>query len=139
MTEQFMETWEANVNELGESFSTFPWQNEECYKQYLAQSYYYAIHSVRLLQFAADETSDPELKDRLLDLLKDEMGQENLALNDLRNFGVDIESYPELEETKELYEQIYEGIDLHGPAAILGYAITLGGFQHEKLLLWLSN
>ena len=124
-------TWDENVTKLEEGFLAFPWDNERAYAAYLAQTFYYVTHSVKLLEYAAN-VADPELKECLLHHVEEENGHEKLALNDLEKLGYSLEDFPESPESKEMYEAIYKGIDDHGPAPIIGYAMALEGLSARQ-------
>lgn len=129
--EIFLEHYNKYVDELGNDFENFPWENEDAYCAYLAQAYYYVTHSTKLLQYAADR-SEGALKECLLHHIEEEKGHELMALNDFKKFGRSIDDYPELPETKLLYSAVYKGIDECGPEAIMGYSFALEGISAQK-------
>jgi hypothetical protein len=126
---QVKAAFEKNVAMLDSYFMSLPWNDKEFYAKYLAQTYYYIIHSTKLLKFAADHSKNPELTECLLHHVSEENGHEFWALGDLKKLGYKIEAFPEETSTKDVYGAIYRGIETYGPAAIVGYAIALEGMS----------
>lgn len=121
------EFFDANIGRLDQAMVNFPWEHKSCYVRYLSETYRYIIHSTKLLEYAADKSKDPGLKSCLMSHVHDEKGHDNWALSDLKNLGASTEDSDELDETTSLYQTIYEGIEKHGPAPIIGYALALEG------------
>jgi len=129
---EVIDVWEKNLPKLEKEFVNFPWEDERSYGNYLAQTYRYIIHSCKLLRYAAQKTEHSDLKKCLLHHDAEEDGHENLALNDLKKMGFSLEDFPELKETKVIYDTIYDQIDQYGPAAIIGYAMALEGLSARR-------
>jgi thiaminase len=122
--ENFTKTLEQGTKETIDVFDDLPFENIEFYKNYMAQTYYFVIHSVKLLQLAHDHTTEKNLKDTFLKHIQEELGHEKMAQQDLRKMGFEVEQIPELQATKDLYSQIYDSIPSE-PLSIFGYATCL--------------
>lgn len=127
--ESIVRVLDKEVPKLAKTFLEFPWENEECYSHYLAQSFFYVTHSVKLLKYAAEKTQNQDLKSCLLHHIEEEVGHELLAKNDLQRLGYNLNDFSEDPLTERIYQRIYEGIDRHGPAPIVGYAMALEGIS----------
>lgn len=127
-----MNCFEDNMPRLERAFVNFPWENKAAYVEYLSQTYKYIQHSTKLLLFASTKTMDLELKNCFLHHIKEETGHENWAKNDLKNLGFTTDNITELDETIDLYNEIYLGIEKFGPAPIIGYAMALEGVSARK-------
>ncbi len=125
-------TWEKELPRLESAFVNFNWENTSSYACYLAQTFRYITHSCLLLKYAATKTQNESLIKCLLHHDQEEDGHEQLALNDLKKLGFNLEQLPELETTKQIYASIYKQIDQYGPAAIVGYALALEGVSARR-------
>lgn len=108
----------------------FPWQDEEVYATYIAQTYYYVSHSTRLLAASAARMGNDQeiLHKRFLSHADEESTHQFLALHDLKALNKDINDYPELPETSAFYESQYYKINYRDPTALLGYILVLESF-----------
>lgn len=104
--------------------TSLPWDNKEYYSNWLAQTYYYVSHSTRIMHIAAGSTNSEVYHRRLLDHIQEEVGHENLALNDLKSLGKKISEYKELASTKAFYELQYLR-SFKNAYSFLGYAMAL--------------
>ncbi len=114
---------------LKEEILAFSWEDQKSYELWLAQTYYFVIHSTRLFSFAASRCSidDNILHFQLLDHLREEKGHENLATQDLKALGQKIVDLPELPETSSFYQLQYFWIEHYGPESFFGYLLCLEG------------
>ena len=117
------------VSKLSAAFMDQPWTDKMFYANYIAQTYYYIVHTTKLLQAAKDAATDPELAECIAHHLAEERGHEKWAQNDLKALGFDLKDFPESAVIKQMYGDIYTGIQKSGPAAIFGYAIALEGLS----------
>lgn len=119
--------YESSVEMMSESIREFPWDNKLAYAQFLAQTYYYICHSTRLLAASAARFSqeDQSFHKRFLKHTDEENSHELLALRDLQKLGYKIEDFPELAQTKTLYEIQYYKIEHQDPIALMGYILAL--------------
>lgn len=115
------------LNRLIGKVDRFPWQNRRLYGNYLAQTYYYTSHSVRLLGLMLSKTpvENGALYNYLVRHIKEENHHEQLALSDLRDLGFGIEEFPELDATRMLWEPQYYKISEIGVPAAFGYVMML--------------
>jgi pyrroloquinoline quinone (PQQ) biosynthesis protein C len=122
------ELLEANVQKMIATVREVDLTNPEVYKWFLAQTYYYSSQSESLLRHFSECAKIPELKKRWLAHADEEAGHENLAMGDLKRMGESIENYPELMETKKVYE-VQRKIALESDGiAPFGWALALEGF-----------
>jgi pyrroloquinoline quinone (PQQ) biosynthesis protein C len=119
--------YKSSVASMSEVIRTFPWDNKYAYAQFLAQTYYYISHSTRLLAASAARFSqaDQSMHKRFLKHTDEENSHELLALRDLQKLGFKIQDFPELPQTKTLYEIQYCKIEHCDPAALMGYILAL--------------
>ena len=126
--------FETGIQPLCEATDRFPWENKDAYALYLAQTYYYLIHSTRLLgagaaRFNADEEA---LHRRYLDHAREEKSHHLLAKKDLENLGYRLDSYSELSVTRQVYEPQYYKIEHLDPTALFGYIFALEGVSAKR-------
>lgn len=128
------ELFETGIVPLCEAVDRFPWDNKEAYALYLSQTYYYLIHSTRLLGSGAARFSAEEegLHRRYLDHAREEKSHHLLALKDLENLGYKIEDFREMPWTKAVYEAQYYKIEHLDPTALFGYIFALEGVSARK-------
>jgi len=119
--------YKRSVALMNESVRDFPWENKLAYAEFLAQTYYYICHSTRLLAASAARFSqeDQGMHRRFLKHTDEENSHELLALRDLQKLGFKIQDFPELPQTKTLYEIQYFKIEHHDPAELMGYILAL--------------
>lgn len=99
----------------------------QIYANWLAQTYYFVRHSVRLLNLSAGLTPF-ELQffhQRAQDHAHEEKGHEILAVNDLKSLGYHPSDFSELPVTQALYQCQYYAIQNLHPLAFLGYVLFL--------------
>ena len=107
-------------------FEQMDFTNAETYKLWLAQTYYFVCHSVRLTAFAAAKLPiDDLLSERMLEHIDDEKAHHLLALHDLKNMKGDIKNYPALGLTKAFVESQYYKIMFDHPHHLLGQILML--------------
>jgi len=116
-------------------YQNFPWEDRQAYGNWLAQTYYYVRQATRLLAFAAARCrlEEEDLHGALLKGAKEEGGHELLALNDLKQLGLSIDSFPELAETAAYHQTLYYAIDHDGPASLIGYFLPLEGVAGSRM------
>lgn len=132
--------YKTSVASMSNAIRNYPWENERAYAEYLAQTYYYICHSTRLLAASAARFSqaDQGLHKRFLKHTDEENSHELLALRDLQKLGFNIENFPELAQTKTLYEIQYYKIEHCDPAALMGYILALETLAANDLK-WLKE
>lgn len=135
--------YERSVAIVSKAIREYPWENKQAYAEYLAQTYYYVCHSIRLLATAAARFSqaDQAFHRRFLKHAEEENSHELMALRDLQKLGYKIEDFPESAYTKMMYEIQYYKIEHIDPISLMGYILileTVAGkdfkWLHEKTL-----
>lgn len=121
-----MKIFERDLNELLNKFKMAPWGEENFYKNWLAQTYYYVRYSTRLLAYAAGLTpfEDSSYEKRLLEHIDEESNHEKLALKDLEKMKAQISEYEEFGVTRSFYESQFFKIS-QNPYSLLGYVLAL--------------
>lgn len=92
-----------------QAFNDFPWENEEAYAHWLAQSFYMVQHTTTYLCLTAGGMciDYPKYHSFLLHHLREETNHEVLALNDQKNLGWDLSRTPETFETQMMVQSQY--------------------------------
>jgi len=126
---QMRAKYEVNMQRYGAACQKYPFEDSSFYTLYLAQTYYFVRHSIRLLGLAIARMDHEHaaFSGRFATSLSEEHGHELLALNDLKLLAKTITGLPELPETRALYECQYYKIEYQHPLALLGYVIFLEG------------
>ena len=126
--------YELEMKELEAYISDFPWGDRAAYSNWVAQTYYFVLHSTRLFASAAArcEIDNNKIHFRMIEHLHEEKGHEFLALGDLKAMNVDIRSLPELPETSSLYQIQYYWIEHNNPLSFFGYLSCLEGLAVRK-------
>ncbi|OIQ16508.1 MAG: hypothetical protein BM556_15315 [Bacteriovorax sp. MedPE-SWde] len=102
--------------------------NKHIYANLVAQVFYYAKYSTKLLALAGVRTKDSRLTNRFFSHVKEETNHELLALRDLEGLGFSIDDFPELESTKAMYQTQYFQIEEYGAEALMGWILALEGY-----------
>lgn len=115
--------------DLCQQMLDFPWADQQCYADWVAQTYYFVLHSTRLFASASSRCTleNNKLHFRYLDHLAEERGHEHLAKNDLKFMNFKAEDFPELPETSSLYQIQYYWIEHIHPTSFFGYLLCLEG------------
>ncbi len=118
---------QKGINQIESALSDFPWENSDCYANYLAQSYYFVCHSIPLLCASAARMSEEHLtsRNRFIKHMSEEHNHQLLALRDLRSLNQEIGDFTELPATKLLYESMYYKVEHKSPYSLLGYILLL--------------
>jgi hypothetical protein len=125
----FEKTYQKAMAQIGKEIDAFPWENRHAYAQWLAQTYYFANTTTRLLALASAYTDYDRyaLHNRFLDHAKEERGHEKMLINDLKAIDMKLENFPENYPAAGLYQSQYYWIQQHTPLAFFGYIIMLEG------------
>lgn len=122
----------TNFNRIMAEASYFQhcdWKNSNFYSDWLAQSYYFVTHSLRLLGHTishSEKSSDLFIR-RSANHMLEEFGHEVMAKNDLERMGFSLDSFTELCATKMFYRSQYYGIEKVNSRYLLGYILFLEG------------
>ncbi len=122
-----------------EQFEKTDFANVETYSMWLAQTYYFVRHSVRLSALGAAALSvDDDLQKRMIAHTTEEMGHHTVAERDLSHLGKNVSEYPELGLTKVFYQSQYYKVLFEHPAHLLGQilvleavAVSLGDWMYD--------
>lgn len=88
--------FDQEMKALLAAVDSFPWESREAYAHWLGQSYYLVRHTTRFASYTAsriDFENEP-LHKHLLKHLREEVGHEMLAYNDLKKMGFKIDDVP---------------------------------------------
>lgn len=109
------------------------WEDKELYKLYLSQTYYYVRFITRIIARAASHCQPDQaaLFKMLTHGLQEEADHDQLAIKDLQFLKSKPENYPELPATTRYYKSLFQAIEQDGPAALLGFSVTLEGLGAE--------
>lgn len=121
-----IQTLEVAANKLN-------WENPEVYKIYLSQTYFYVRYITRIIARAASHCTpdQSDLFNMLTHGLQEEANHDQLAIKDLLGFSSKPTDYPELPATTNYYKSLFKAIEEDGPAALLGFSVTLEGLGAE--------
>lgn len=135
MGNQAYNTMLMAIEEIYEEALKFPWENENIYANWLAQSFFYVQWTTRQLALASAK-SKPIVEDlyhwRFIEEAKEEKKHEQLVLHDLKNLGYSIDQFKELPHASFFYQTLTYMIENEHPISILGYSLTLEGFAALK-------
>lgn len=118
---------QKSIERLCKRYRETNWEQKEVYADYLAQTYHYVCYSTRLLAFGAGcmRLEDNKFFKRYTEHLREEASHEKLAQRDLENLGFSLNDFPELAQTKALYESQFYKILHQDPLALMGYVLLL--------------
>ncbi|MNJ93380.1 hypothetical protein D3C87_110600 [compost metagenome] len=109
LSEKIHQVFERESKKMIAAFIEFPWENEEAYAHWLAQSFYLVRHTTTYLCLTAGAMSydNPEHHSFLLHHLREETNHEKLALNDQETLGWDLSQTPETFEAQMMMQSQY--------------------------------
>lgn len=116
----------AAVKQMENGIEAYPFENEEAYAHFLAQTYYMVRHTTRILTISAGRMPLElnQFHQFYLHHLREENGHEQLALNDLEVLGWNIQDLPEAMHTQFIVQSQYYWLD-RSPFGAFGYAWCL--------------
>ncbi len=119
--------FKVQLQKIGKAFSDFPWEDEEAYCAWLAQTYFYVSHTTSMICLSAAKFGPrlPKKFEQALHHLSEERGHDLLLINDLDQLGRTIGEFAELPDTELFYQNQYYMIQNEGPTSHLGYALLL--------------
>ena len=117
------------IDDIREVYEVFHWESPRAYSDWLAQSYYIARHTTRLMATALARCpmDRQPILDRLFDNLFVERGNDRLLLDDLKVMGWSLRELPEDPLTSAFYETLYYGLEHRGVEALFGRILVLEG------------
>ena len=121
--------YEEQMSKYQKNWDQFPWTDSNAYTAWLAQTYYYARHTTRIISFAGSlfPFGDQETHNRFLEHASEEKNHDRLLMSDLRHFGHKPEDFKELTATANLYQTQYYWAMIESPMALFGYFLSLEG------------
>lgn len=100
-------------------------KDKEVYADWLAQTYYYVIHSTSLLGYSLPHLKSMELKRHFEKHLGEETRHDLLAVKDMERLGSRMSDYPEHATTQAFYHSQYYRVNFEGGTSLLGYILYL--------------
>jgi hypothetical protein len=124
-----VEQFKSWIDHIGEQFSAYPWEDQNAYAHWLAQTYFYVRHTTTMICMVAADygAKNPSGFDMALHHLKEERGHDLMLIKDLEHLERNIEEFKEEPETQLFYQNQYYMIQNRGPESHLGYALLLEG------------
>lgn len=121
---------EENLNVMNDLVLTLPWHEPVFYGNWLAQTYFYARHTTRLLAMAAAHSplGEGEYHTRFLEHAHEEKGHEKLLLNDMKFIGFQLDDTRETAAAAALYQTQFYHIQNLSPRIFMGYVLALEAF-----------
>ncbi len=111
-------------------FKTLDFSDKEIYANWLAQTYYFVSHSVRLMSLAASKLPiDSAVGRRMLAHIGEEKGHHTVALKDLEAMGKKMSDYPAFGVTSAFYQSQYYKVMFEHPYHLLGQILMLEAFS----------
>lgn len=115
---------------LTKTAEEFPWENQEAYISWMAQTYDYALATTRILaltgaHFPMHQTA---LATRFIQHATEERGHDKLLVNDAKALGVDLSTFRLLPESEAFHKSVYYWIYQRQTSVIMGWVLLLEGF-----------
>lgn len=115
-------------------------KDKHIYGDWLAQTYYYVVHSTSLLGYALPYLKSMKLKRHFEKHLAEESRHDLLVIKDMERLGLSMDQYPEDALTQAFYHSQYFRVQFQGATSILGYILFLeamacswGKEAHEQI------
>ena len=120
-------------------FRTLDFSNPDVYANWLAQTYYFVSHSVRLSALGASRLDvDHPLSKRMVAHTREETGHHLLAKRDIEALDRDLDDFPQLGVTSAFYQAQYYVVLFEDPAHLIGQILMLEAVSVE-LGPWLHD
>lgn len=136
--QDFKSLFEQNLNHLSDTARTYPWENQQAYASWLANTYHYVCNSTRILALAAAHMP-PQLtllSNRFIAHAAEETGHEKLLERDLKSLGYEPKDFPVSHEMKLYHASLYYWMSPAGnPIGLIGWILSLEGIA-AKLGPW---
>ena len=122
---------EQEVQSTREAIESYPWEEPVAYAQWLVQSYHIARYSTRLVALAGGLVSFEleKFHNRFVDHAREERGHEKLLVQDLKELGFTVESFPCNSGAAAMYQTQFYWIQLRSPVSFMGYVLALEGLS----------
>jgi thiaminase len=113
-------------------FRTLDFADPDLYANWLAQTYYFVSHSVRLSALGASRLDvDHPLSRRMVAHTREEAGHHLLAKRDIEALGRDLRDYPQFGVTSAFYQAQYYVVLFEDPAHLIGQILMLEAVSVE--------
>ncbi|WP_413561444.1 iron-containing redox enzyme family protein [Bdellovibrio sp. HCB209] len=113
-------------------FKTMDFTNKEVYANWLAQTYYFVSHSVRLSALGAARLPvDSAVGKRMVAHTIEEKGHHTVAEKDIENLGLRLADFPAFGVTNAFYQSQYYKVMFEHPYHLLGQIFMLEAFSVE--------
>lgn len=128
--EQVKKVFEEANRKVQATVEAFPWENQEAYLGWLAQTLEYVTYTTRILaltgaHFPLDKTS---IASRFIQHATEEKGHDKLLHRDAAALGMDLSKIPVSPEAEAFHKSVYFWIYQGQPAVVMGWVIFLEGF-----------
>jgi len=129
------DAFKRGIDKIGEAVDRFPYENEESYRMWLAQTYYLVRHTTRLLTLSAARVpiEQRDVHYSLIEHLRQEENHDLFLVKDLKKLGSEPMKYPELPETRLVRNNQYYWITFGSHHALLGYSLLLEGLAATRI------
>ena len=115
-----------------EKTKAFPWEDLNCYSNWLSQTFAFVSHTPLMLKYACSLLpKDDPIYIRCKENILEEEDHEKLILDDLDDLSTSLKQFPELATTKALYQRQYYLMKHVNPRALLGNAVMLESLAAE--------
>ena len=124
---KMFDAYKVGIEQIRTCFNNIDWRDPDAYAEFLAQTYFYARHTTRILALAGVRTkmSDYQLHVRFLQHTAEEKGHEKMLLNDLKNMGRSIDEFRCAPQSAALFQSQYYWIEHVDPKALFGFILLL--------------
>lgn len=113
-------------------FRTLDFSDRAVYANWLAQTYYFVSHSVRLSALGASRLDvDHPLAKRMVAHTREETGHHLLAKRDIEALGLTLDDFPQLGVTSAFYQAQYYVVLFEDPAHLIGQILMLEAVSVE--------
>lgn len=126
-------TYTSEVKRASKLMIEFPWEDQQAYSNWLAQTYFFAVQTTPLLMLAGGKLADTDydLHYRFIDHSKEEKGHPQLLINDLERLGQKIGNFSAQHSIESMYQSQFYWIYHRDPRAFFGYILFLEGIAAE--------
>ena len=117
------------------AIDAFAWDSKPAYANWVKQTLDYSCHTVSLLSLMVARTDirvDPDLHRSRIVHTNEEIGHDQWAKDDIAALGFSLEDFPELPETRMLWEPQFFKCDRLSVEAVYGYTIVLEQLAVER-------
>lgn len=128
-----VDAYNAEIKKVRAVFESVPWENPKVYAEFLAQTFFYATHTTRILALAGirQPLENHDLHLRFLSHAGEERGHDKMLINDLKRLGRTLSEFKCAPATAALFQSQYYWIEHVNPNALFGYILLLEGLSLE--------